>query len=165
MRCHLPQHVLRASLCSSKLQCAGADNTHCVCALRSAFVLLQLVIGDSPLNLNLQFMNVTGTFQMGTPSCPIQSLMNVFIPGGNSAWGITVTASGKYDVHAAFTVSARGTSAPGVCLADGSWSRGCAVPPAFSACSAGQQAWVFVGPQKQVLQCIPVRALLQDART
>lgn len=119
-----------------------------MCALLSALsVLLQLVIGDSPLNFNLQFMNVAGTFQMGTPSCPIQSLMNVFIPGGNPAWGITVQASGKYDVHAAFTVSARGTSAQGVCLADGScssWGRGLLCPQP-SVHAPNTRLWLFVG--------------------
>jgi hypothetical protein len=110
--CILRKHLShRLSLRSSKLRCAVADNTlHCVHVCRTLhcppfLVVLQLVIGDSPLNLNLQFMNVSGTFQMGTPACPIQSLMNVFIPGGNSALGITVTAAAKYDVHAAFTVS------------------------------------------------------------
>lgn len=66
---------------------------------------MQLVIGDSPLNLNLQKMNISGTFQMGTPTCPSQSLMNVFIPGGDSAFGIFAMRSASYDVHAAFTVS------------------------------------------------------------
>lgn len=64
----------------------------------------QLVIGDSPLNLKLQKMNISGTFQMGTPTCPIQSLMNVFIPGGDSNFGVFVMRNASYDVHAAFTV-------------------------------------------------------------
>jgi hypothetical protein len=64
------------------------------------------VIGDSPLNLNLQKINVSGTFQMGTPTCPIQSLMNVFIPGGDSTFGIFAMRNASYDVHGAFTVSA-----------------------------------------------------------
>jgi hypothetical protein len=43
---------------------------------------------------------------MGTPTCPIQSLMNVFIPGGDSTFGIFAMRNASYDVHAAFTVSA-----------------------------------------------------------
>lgn len=66
--------------------------------------LLQLVVGDSPLNLNLQVMNVNGTFQMGTADCPITSLINVFIPGGNSTFGIYALRPSSYDVHASFTV-------------------------------------------------------------
>ena len=73
----------------------------CHCCLPAT----QLVIGDSPLNLNLRVWNVSGTFQMGTAACPIASLINVFIPGGNSTWGIYALRSASYDVHAKFTVS------------------------------------------------------------
>jgi hypothetical protein len=72
-------------------------------------LLLQLVIGDSPLNLNLQSMNISGTFQMGTAACPIKSLVNVFIPGGTSTFGIFAMSSASFDVHGSFTVCTNST--------------------------------------------------------
>jgi hypothetical protein len=76
-----------------------------LCALLLLLLLLQLVIGDSPLNLALQSMNISGTFQMGTAACPIKSLVNVFIPGGTSTFGIFAMRDASFDVHGAFTVS------------------------------------------------------------
>lgn len=45
-------------------------------------------------------MTVNGTFQMGTPTCPIQSSIKVTIPGGTQGInGIYVNPSAKYDIH------------------------------------------------------------------
>lgn len=84
--------------------------------------LLQLVVGDSPLNLNLQVMYVNGTFRMGTADCPISSLINVFIPGGNSTFGIYALRPSNYDVHASFTVSPVSFGCRGTVVAESLWN-------------------------------------------
>jgi hypothetical protein len=40
-----------------------------------------------------------GAFELGTPTCPIQSQIKVTIPGGNENYGIDVQPGGVYDVH------------------------------------------------------------------
>lgn len=67
--------------------------------------MLQLVIGDSPLRLNLLTLNVSGTFQMGQPTCPIQSLITVFVPGGNSNLGVFALSGATFDIHGFVAVS------------------------------------------------------------
>jgi len=44
-------------------------------------------------------MMVQGTFEMGSPSCPIQSGIEIIVPGGVESNGIDVLDSGKFDVH------------------------------------------------------------------
>lgn len=89
-------YVLLHTICCALVVCA------------SPTLLLQLVVGDSPLNLNLmKLVNVSGTFQMGTPSCPIQSLINIYIPGGDPTTGVFVMPGAKYDVHAYTQVGVR----------------------------------------------------------
>eukprot|EP00775_Hariotina_reticulata_P006839 gene6839-7057_t len=58
-----------------------------------------LIIGDSPLKLSFANMRVTGTFQMGTPDCPLRSGISVTVPGGEELYGIDVDKGAKYDVH------------------------------------------------------------------
>jgi hypothetical protein len=73
--------------------------------LRGKFIwLLQLIIGDSPLKISFNILRVSGTFQMGTPDCPIQSGITVTVPGGDERYGIDVDKGAKYDVHGAVQV-------------------------------------------------------------
>lgn len=61
---------------------------------------IQLVIGDSPLTLNLKNLVVSGTFQLGTSQCPVKSQITVNIPGGDETYGIDVLQGATYDVSA-----------------------------------------------------------------
>jgi hypothetical protein len=92
-------------------------------------MLLQLAIADSPLSLQISAMAVMGTFEMGTPECPIQSGIVVTIPGGVETNGIDVLDSGKYDVHG-FTQASAALFWVGRCC---SWHT-CAGAHLLSAC-------------------------------
>lgn len=76
---------------------------------------VQLVVGDSPLQLNFQHMTVNGTFRMGTPGCPINSRITITVPGGDETRGIDVGGrNASYDVHGLMWVSSGAATPAGV---------------------------------------------------
>eukprot|EP00775_Hariotina_reticulata_P007671 gene7671-7873_t len=58
-----------------------------------------LAIADSPLMLQFSALLVMGTFEMGSASCPVQSGIQITVPGGAESNGIDVMETGRFDVH------------------------------------------------------------------
>jgi hypothetical protein len=97
---------------------SAASPYRCLLLILGAVLLhpaAQLVVGDSPLQLNFQHMTVNGTFRMGTPGCPINSRITVTVPGGDETRGIDVGGrNASYDVHGLMWVSSTAVTPAGV---------------------------------------------------